>query len=124
MRTRLLALFVVFALAVPVLADPPMTKLRVEVKTHSDRPIDRASVIIRFLEGFNPIKMKKRNTTWEMKTNQEGFVQVPSVPQGKIMIQVIAKGYQTFGQTYEINEVEKTIEVKMNPPQPQVSAHQ
>jgi len=37
---------------------------------------------------------------------------------------VIAKGYQTFGQTFEVMEEEKTIEVQLNPPQPQYSAHQ
>jgi hypothetical protein len=39
-------------------------------------------------------------------------------------VQVIAKGYQTFGNTFEVEEEEKTIEVKLNPPQPQYSAHQ
>jgi hypothetical protein len=37
---------------------------------------------------------------------------------------IIAKGYQTFGQDYELNEEEKTIEIKMNPPQSQYSVHQ
>ncbi|MBI5086992.1 MAG: carboxypeptidase regulatory-like domain-containing protein [Acidobacteria bacterium] len=124
MPMRFLALFLVLVLAVPLLADPPMTVLRVEVKSYSDKPIDRASVIVRFLEGFNPIKMKKTRTTWEMRTGQDGVAKLPSLPQGKIQIQVIAKGYQTFGQTFEINEAERTIEVKLNAPQPQVSAHQ
>ncbi|MBI5280787.1 MAG: carboxypeptidase regulatory-like domain-containing protein [Candidatus Solibacter usitatus] len=124
MPMRILALFLVLTFAFPLLADPPMTTLRVEVKTYSDKPIDRASVIVRFIQGFSPIKMKKVRTTWEMRTAQDGVAKMPSLPQGKIQIQVIAKGYQTFGQTYEINEAERTIEVKLNAPQPQVSAHQ
>jgi hypothetical protein len=40
------------------------------------------------------------------------------------MIQVIAKGYQTFGETFEVNEPEKTIEIKLNRPQAQYSVHQ
>jgi hypothetical protein len=40
-----------------------------------------------------------------------------------VVIQVIAKGYQTHGDTYEIAEPEKTIEIKLNPPQPQYSVH-
>jgi hypothetical protein len=36
---------------------------------------------------------------------------------------VIAKGYQTFGETIEINEDEKTVEIQLKPPQPQYSAH-
>jgi hypothetical protein len=58
-----------------------------------------------------------------MRTNQEGIAKVPELPQGTILIQVIATGYQTYGQTYEINELHKDIEVKMNSPQEQYSAH-
>jgi hypothetical protein len=46
------------------------------------------------------------------------------MPQGKFLVQVIAQGYQTFGETYEILEAERTVEVKLNPPQPQYSVHQ
>jgi hypothetical protein len=66
---------------------------------------------------------KKIRTNWEMRTNQDGVVKIPPVPQGKILIQVIAKGFQTFGQTYDVNEEEKTIEVRLKPPQPQHTEH-
>jgi hypothetical protein len=52
-----------------------------------------------------------------------GVAKIPPIPQGKIQVQVIAKGYQTFGQTYNITEEEKTIQLTLNPPQPQYSAH-
>ena len=127
MRLRLLAGFslLIFALPGVILADPPMTNIRIEVKTFSDKPIDRASVIVKFVEGRDYIKLgKKIQTSWQMKTNQEGLAKIPAIPQGKLLVQVIAKGYQTFGQTFEVNETERTIEVKLNAPQPQVSAHQ
>jgi hypothetical protein len=102
-----------------------MTKLALQIKTQSGKPVDRASVIVRFIEGRSVIKLGKSiRTTWEMKTNQEGEVTIPSIPQGKIRIQVIAKGYQTYGEIHEINEPEKTLEIKLNPPQQQYSAHQ
>ena len=47
----------------------------------------------------------------------------PSIPQGKIRIQVIAKGYQTFGKIFDITEEEKTVDITLNPPQQQYSAH-
>jgi hypothetical protein len=111
--------------ASPLLAwDDPMTTLRVEVKTLTDRPVDRASVRVKFVEGRNYVKLgKKVITSWELKTNQDGWAKIPPIPQGKILVQVIARGYQTFGQTYEVNEPERTIEVKLNPPQPQHSEH-
>ncbi len=101
-----------------------MTKLTIEVKTEGGKPIDRAAVVVKFVEGRSYIKLgKKIRTQWEVRTNQEGTVQIPSIPQGKIRIQVIAKGYQTFGQVFDVDEEEKTLEIKLNPPQPQFSAH-
>lgn len=102
-----------------------MTKLRVEVKNVNGRPVERAAVVVRFVEGRSVAKLgKKIITNWELRTNQEGVAKIPTIPQGKIRIQVIAKGYQTFGQTFDVNEEEKTIDVKLNPPQAQYSAHQ
>jgi len=112
-------------LVLPLSADPPMTRLRIEVRNYNGKPVERASVVVRFVEGRSPAKLgKKIITQWEVRTNQEGVVKIPPIPQGKILVQVIAKGYQTFGQTFEVAEEEKTIEVKLNPPQPQYSAHQ
>jgi len=101
-----------------------MTKLNIEVKSYGGTPVDRADVVVRFVKGRSPIKLgKKIRTTWEMRTNQEGLAKVPAIPQGSILIQVIAKGYQTFGGTFDVDEEEKTLEIKLNPPQPQYSAH-
>jgi hypothetical protein len=126
MRTALVSLLVLVGLSAPMsLAEQTaLTKLRVEVKTYTDRPIERASVIIRFVRGKNVTKVAKHaNTTWELKTNQEGVAKLPPLPQGELLLQVIAKGYQTYGKVIEVNEAERTIEVKLNAPQPQESAH-
>jgi hypothetical protein len=127
MRMRLMALMLPLVLAAPAMAfdDPPMTTLRVEVKSLSGKPIDRASVIVRYDQGRSKLKFgKKIITSYQLKTNQDGIAKIPPLPQGKFLIQVIAKGYQTFGETYEIQEAERTVEVKLNPPQPQYSVHQ
>ncbi len=125
MRSLCISIAFLFFAAVALVADPPMTKLRIEVKSHSDKPVERASVVVRFVEGRSVAKLgKKIVTNWETRTNQEGVAKIPSIPQGKVRIQVIAKGYQTFGEIFEVNEEEKTIEVKLNPPQPQFSAHE
>ena len=106
-------------------ADTPMTKLAIQVKNDSGKPVDRASVVVRFIQGRDYLKLgKKIRTTYELRTNQDGEARIPQIPQGKILIQIIAKGYQTFGQTFDINEEERTVDIKLNPPQPQYSAHQ
>jgi Carboxypeptidase regulatory-like domain len=126
MMTRLLFTFAFLVAALPVLADPPMTKIRVEVrKETNDKPVERASVVIRFVEGRSVVKLgKKIMTSYQMRTNQDGVASMPPIPQGKIQIQVIAKGMQTFGQIFDIGEEEKTVEIKLKDPQPQFSVHQ
>lgn len=124
MRNSLLWVAAVLLLAtVGVWAGPPMTKLTVEVKSIEGKPVDRASVVVRFVEG-KAMKVVKKHATFEMRTDQDGIAKVPEVPQGKIRIQVIAKNYQTFGEIFEVEQDEKTIEIKLNPPQAQFSAHQ
>ena len=50
------------------------------------------------------------------KTNQDGTVKVPEIPQGKILIQVIAKGWHTYGKWYDINKDEESVPIKLEPP--------
>ena len=124
MWSRLAIVVTVVAFAFPALADPPMTTLQIEVANHKDKPVDRASVIVKFVEGRSIKKLGKKTVRqWELKTNQSGVAKVPPLPQGKILVMVIAERYQTFAENYEIEEEEKTIQIKLNPPQPQYSAH-
>jgi len=119
------ALAVVFmAGCLPLLAEKELTSLQIEVKDLQGKPVERAGVRVQFVEGRSKVKFgKKIRTSWELRTNQLGVAKIPPIPQGKILIQVYAKGYQTYGQTHEIEEEEKTVEVKLNPPQSQYSAH-
>ena len=90
------------------------------VSAISGKPVDRASVIVKFKSGLN-VNLKKIQTQWETKTNQDGNVKLPSMPQGQIQIQIIAQYYQTFGDNFVTDQPEQTIEIKLNPPQPQYS---
>ncbi len=106
-------------------ATPDLTTLTVAVKSPYDNPVDNASVIVKFVKGRSKAKLgTKIRKEWETRTNQEGLAKIPPIPQGSILVQVIAKGYQTFGQTFDIDQEAKTIEVKLNPPQAQYSSHQ
>ena len=123
MRNLWVTLFLLCCLP---LAGGKSTRLTVQINSaEGGRPIDRASVIVRFVEGRSVVKLgKKIMTSYQMRTNQDGVATMPAIPQGKIQIQVIAKGFQTYGQIIEIGEEEKTVEVKLNDPQPQYSVHQ
>jgi hypothetical protein len=121
---RVVLLLVAGLLAVPAFAKE-LSTVQIKVTNLSGKPVDRASVVVKFVKGRSAIKMgKKQLTHWETRTNENGLVKLPQMPQGEILVQVIAKGYQTFGQQYDVDEDDKTIEIKLNPPQPQYSAHE
>jgi hypothetical protein len=115
-------LLVAGIVSVPGLA-ADMTKLKIVVTTKSGRPINRADVVVRF-GGRSVAKLGKMvHTTWEMRSSQEGVAEIPDMPKGQIRVQIIAKGYQTFGGTFDVAEDERTIEIQLNPPQKQYSSH-
>jgi len=96
-------------------AEPAMTKLKIRVKTDSDKPIANASVYVRFYTAggaWHHDKLAEMN----FKTNQDGSVKVPEVPQGKILIQVIAAGWHTYGKWYDVEKEQESIEIKLVPP--------
>jgi len=125
MRNRYWHITGLIVLSAALAAGADLTTLTVAVKSPYDSPVDNASVIVKFVKGRSKAKLgKKIRKEWEMRTNQQGLAKIPPIPQGAILVQVIAKGYQTFGQTFDIDQEEKTIEVKLNPPQAQYSSHQ
>ena len=128
MRCILLCLGLCLALslgAIVAIAGPPMTTRTIEVTDQAGKPVDRAGVIIRFVTGHSVIKLGKSiKKEWEMRTGQDGRVTMPPIPQGTILVQIIAKNYQTFGDNFDVDDPQKTITIKLNPPQSQYSAHE
>lgn len=123
LRTLTVSAVLLASLAAGALA-APMTKINIVLKNQAGKPVDHASVVVRFVQGHSVVKLGKAiRTTFELRSNQEGEARIPSIPQGKIRVQVIAKGYQTFGQIFDITDEEKTLEITLNPPQQQYSAH-
>jgi hypothetical protein len=119
MRKVAFAALLLFALT---LSAGSGTRLTVQINaSDTGKPIDRASVIVKFRHGLNPVKMKKIITNWETKTSQLGSVTIPEIPMGEITIQVIAQHYQTFGDVFQLTTPEQTITIKLNPPQAQYS---
>jgi hypothetical protein len=96
-------------------SEPATVKLRIEVTGADGKPVGNASVYIRFNESgglFHRDKLAELN----FKTNQDGSVKVTDVPQGRILIQVVAKGWHTFGKWYEFNTDSETVQIKLDPP--------
>jgi hypothetical protein len=96
-------------------SDPTTTKLRIHVTATDGKPIGNASVYVRFpVAGgiFHKDKLSELN----LKTNEDGSAKVPDIPRGRILIQVVAKGWKTYGKWYDIDSEAITVEIKLEPP--------
>lgn len=85
------------------------------------KPIYNAHVVVRF-ELDRKLRRDKR-VSWESKANQKGEVVLNAIPRGTVKVQVIARGYQTYGDQHELNQPEQTIAVGMQAPSGQKSAY-
>jgi hypothetical protein len=95
--------------------DDGTTKLRIEVTAGDPaEPVEGASVYVRFEEERKFAKDKKVEQNW--KTNKEGVIKVPNLPRGKVLVQVIAPGWKTFGQWYDLSDDEQTIKIRLQKP--------
>src|SRR5258705_8009119 len=89
------------------------------LKDHNGKPIRNASVIMHPVKGNG----KQAKTGLELKTDSEGKTSFDGVPFGKLRIQIIAQGYQTFGDDYSIDKPQMEIVVKLKRPGEQYSIY-
>ena len=53
----------------------------------------------------------------EVSTSSKGLVKLEDVPRGKLLIQVTAEEWVPFGDRFDVNEEEQSIEIKLKKPQ-------
>jgi len=99
---------------------PPTAKITVTVvKAANGKPVENAAVI------FHPIKNGKDEGGLELKTNEEGKVSIDVIPIGDtVRLQILASGFQTYGEDYAITTDTKDITVKMKHPDRQYSIYE
>jgi hypothetical protein len=89
--------------------------LVIEVVGGTDKtPVPEASVYVRFTEVHKVGKDKKFE--FDLKTNQEGVARAPDIPQGKVEIQIVAPGWASFGQYYDVEQDQQTIHIELQRP--------
>jgi hypothetical protein len=95
--------------------EPDTLTIRIEVRAgEKDKPVENASVYVRYNE---PHKIKRdRLVEMNVKTNQEGKVKVTLVPRGKVLIQVIAEGWKTFGRWFDVEQDQQVIKIHLDKP--------
>jgi 5-hydroxyisourate hydrolase-like protein (transthyretin family) len=98
---------------------PPTARIEVTVlRDNSGKPIENAAVV------FHPMEGEKDEGNMELKTNEDGKTIIDVLPIGDtIRVQVIAKGFQTFGQDYKVDKAQLAIEIRMKRPGEQYSIY-
>jgi len=93
----------------------PQSRITIEVTGgEKETPVENASVYFKYVEEH---KIKK-NKTMELnvKTNREGVAHVPDAPLGRVLIQVLAEGWKSYGRWFDISDPKQTIKIRLERP--------
>jgi hypothetical protein len=88
------------------------------LKADNGKPVRNAAVIL------HPVGKDGHQSRGgeELKTDSEGNAKL-TIPYGKVRIQVIAPGFQTYGDDIEFSEPTKEVVIKLNRPGEQYSIY-
>ena len=101
--------------------EAPMSDLRfVVVRDYNGKPVRNAAVVL------HPVNRKGKQSRGglELKTDGEGRANIEGIPYGPLRVQVLAPGFQTFGEDYKIDKTEMEITVKLKRPGGQYSVYE
>jgi hypothetical protein len=92
-----------------------LTRITIEV-TGGEKsvPVENASVYVKFIEERTIRKDKKLEMN--VKTSREGIAHVPNAPLGRVLVQVVAEGWKTYGRWLDITDPKQTIKVHLERP--------
>ncbi len=119
-------LFVLLLLCLPLIASDKKDEGTASVlsfvvlKDDSGKPVRNAAVIL------HPVghQGKQAKTGFELKSDLDGKTHFDAIPYGMWRVQVIAPGFQTFGDDFNINESAREITIRLKRPQEQYSIYE
>jgi hypothetical protein len=90
------------------------------IKDDNGKPVRSAAVIM------HPVSAQGKQSRGglELKTDADGKTSFDGIPYGKLRVQVLASGFQTFGEDYEVDRAKMDFTVKLKRPQGQYSIYQ
>ncbi len=92
-----------------------VSRVTIEVSGgENEKPVENASVYLKYVEEHKVMKDKK--VELNVKTNHDGTAHIPEAPTGRVLIQVVADGWKTFGRWYDITDAKQTIKVHLEKP--------
>jgi hypothetical protein len=101
-------------------ADEPTSNVRFSViRDYNGKPIRNASVVLHPVDR----KGKQQRSGLQLKTDAEGNTNFDGVPYGPLRIQVLAPGFQTYGEDFDISKPDTQITIKLKRPVDQYSVY-
>jgi len=102
-------------------ADEPTAMVSfVVIKQDNGKPVRSAAVI---MHPVNP-RGKQGRGGLELKTDPEGKSSTEGIPYGRLRVQVLAQGFQTYGEDFEVDRPKVEITIKLKRPQGQYSIYE
>ncbi len=89
------------------------------VKDDNGKPVRNAAVIMHEVT----VKGKQERGGMELKTDLDGKANFDGIPYGMLRVQVLAQGFQTFGEDYDVSKDKMEITIKLKRPQGQYSVY-
>jgi hypothetical protein len=89
------------------------------LKQDNGKPVRNAAVI---MHSVNSHGQQSRGDL-ELKTDSEGKASFDGVPYGKLRVQVLASGFQTYGEDYNVNQTAMSFTIKLDRPHNQFSVY-
>jgi Carboxypeptidase regulatory-like domain len=89
------------------------------IRDTNGKPVRNAAVVLHPVNDDG----KQDSGGINLKTDMEGKTAFQGLPYGKLRIQVIAHGFQTFGDDFDINQPQQVVVVKLKPPSGQFSIY-
>src|SRR5215470_10189557 len=90
------------------------------VKEDNGKPVRNAAVVLHPVDEDG----KQKRNGLELKTDTDGKASFEGVPYGKLRIQVLADGFQTYGEDYDVDKPSLDVTVKMKRPARQYSIYE
>lgn len=115
-----LVLFICIAAPAQQAENPKVSMINiVVVKEHGGAPVKNAEVVLHMLDKDG----NEKQDGLELKTHEDGKAWTDGVPYGKVRIQVIARGFRTWGNDFDVKEPNMAVTVKLQKPKPQFSIY-
>jgi hypothetical protein len=114
-----LAAFVVLFTLCAVAGDKSASLQFLILKDADGKPVRNAEIVL------HPVDKKGRQKAegLELKTHDDGKAQIAGIPFGKLRVQVICPGFQTFGQDYAVSESQVLVTIKLKKPADQYTIY-